>query len=54
MQWKPKVHAKLYKALENIDETEEVFYYLSVCGNIEKAFLKMQHLRRTGSKFIKY
>ncbi len=33
-----KVHAKLYKeALENIDETEEVSYYLCpICGNIEK------------------
>ena len=34
-----EVHAKLYKeALENLDETEEVFYYLCpVCGNIEKS-----------------
>ena len=33
-----EVHAGLYKdALENIDQTEEVFYYLCpVCGNIEK------------------
>lgn len=33
-----EVHAKLYQdALENIDKTEEVFYYLCpVCGNIEK------------------
>ena len=31
-----EVHARLYKeALENLDETEEVFYYLCpVCGNI--------------------
>ena len=31
-----EVHAKLYQeALDNIDETEEVFYYLCpVCGNI--------------------
>ncbi len=34
-----EVHAKLYKeALENLDQTDEVFYYLCpVCGNIEKA-----------------
>lgn len=34
-----EVHARLYQeALENLDETEEVFYYLCpVCGNIEKA-----------------
>jgi rubrerythrin/Fe-S-cluster-containing hydrogenase component 2 len=33
-----EVHARLYQeALENIDQTEEVFYYLCpVCGNIEK------------------
>jgi len=33
-----EVHAKLYQeALENLDTTEEVFYYLCpVCGNIEK------------------
>jgi rubrerythrin len=33
-----EVHARLYKdALENLDKTEEVFYYLCpVCGNIEK------------------
>ena len=33
-----EVHAKLYKeALENVDQTEEVFYYLCpVWGNIEK------------------
>lgn len=35
-----EVHARLYQeALENLDETEEVFYYLCpVCGNIEKPF----------------
>ncbi|MGI6168912.1 MAG: rubrerythrin family protein [Christensenellales bacterium] len=34
-----EVHAGLYQdALENIDQTEEVFYYLCpVCGNIEKS-----------------
>lgn len=33
-----EVHARLYQeALENLDQTEEVFYYLCpVCGNIEK------------------
>ena len=33
-----EVHAKLYQdALENLDETEEVYYYLCpICGNIEK------------------
>jgi rubrerythrin len=52
-----KVHAKLYKeALENIDETEEVFYYLCpVCGNIEKSVPEKCHICNTaGSKFIKY
>ena len=52
-----KVHAKLYKeALENIDETEEVFYYLCpVCGNIEKSVPAKCHICNTaGSKFIKY
>lgn len=34
-----EVHAKLFKeALENLDQTEEVYYYLCpVCGNIEKS-----------------
>jgi rubrerythrin len=52
-----KVHAKLYKeALENIDENEEVFYYLCpVCGNIEKAVPdKCSICGVPGSKFIKY
>jgi len=52
-----KVHAKLYKeALENIDETEEVFYYLCpVCGNIEKSVPeKCSICGAPGSKFIKY
>jgi rubrerythrin len=52
-----KVHAKLYKeAMENIDETEEVFYYLCpVCGNIEKSVPdKCSICGVPGSKFIKY
>ncbi|SHJ29128.1 rubrerythrin family protein [Parasporobacterium paucivorans] len=34
-----EVHARLYQeALENMDQAEEVFYYLCpVCGNIEKS-----------------
>jgi len=34
-----EVHARLYQeVLDNLDATEEVFYYLCpVCGNIEKA-----------------
>ena len=41
-----EVHAKLYQeALENLDRTEEVFYYLCpVCGNIENFSPKMQYL----------
>lgn len=37
-----EVHARLYQeALENLDETEEVFYYLCpICGNIENPFPK--------------
>ncbi len=52
-----KVHAKLYKeALENIDETEEVSYYLCpICGNIEKSVPeKCSICGVPGSKFIKY
>lgn len=52
-----EVHAKLYQeALENIDQTEEVFYYLCpVCGNIEKAIPeKCSICGVPGSKFIKY
>ncbi|WP_353095373.1 ferritin family protein [Tissierella praeacuta] len=52
-----KVHAKLYKeALENIAETEEVFYYLCpICGNIEKSVPgKCSICNADGSKFIKY
>lgn len=50
-------HAKLYKdALENLDETEEVFYYLCpVCGNIEKFIPeKCSICNVPGEKFIKY
>ena len=52
-----EVHAKLYKeALENLDETEEVFYYLCpVCGNIEKSRPeKCSICGVSGEKFIKY
>ena len=52
-----EVHAKLYKeALENIEEQEEVFYYLCpVCGNIEKSIPERCTICGVpGSKFIKY
>jgi len=52
-----EVHANLYKeALENIDQTEEIFYYLCpVCGNIEKFVPeKCSICGAPGSKFIKY
>ena len=52
-----EVHAKLYQeALDNLDETEEVFYYLCpVCGNIEKSVPeKCSICGVMGSKFIKY
>lgn len=52
-----EVHAGLYQeALDNIDQTEEVFYYLCpVCGNIEKAVPeKCSICGVIGSKFIKY
>lgn len=52
-----QVHAKLYKeALENIDSTDEVNYYLCpVCGNIEKAVPdKCNICGVPGDKFIKY
>lgn len=51
-----EVHAKLYKeALENLDQAEEVFYYLCpVCGNIEKARPdKCSICGVLGDKFIK-
>lgn len=52
-----EVHAKLYKeALENLESTEEVFYYLCpVCGNIEKFIPeKCSICNVPGDKFIKY
>lgn len=52
-----EVHARLYKeAFENLDETEEVFYYLCpVCGNIEKAVPeKCSICNVPGERFIKY
>ncbi len=52
-----EVHAKLYKeALENLDQTEEVSYYLCpVCGNIEKVRPdKCSICGVPGDKFIKY
>jgi len=51
------VHARLYQeALENVDQTEEIFYYLCpVCGNIEKAIPdKCSICGVPGSMFIKY
>ena len=52
-----EVHAKLYRdALENLEQTEEVFYYLCpVCGNIEKIRPdKCSICGVSGDKFIKY
>jgi rubrerythrin/Fe-S-cluster-containing hydrogenase component 2 len=52
-----EVHAGLYKdALENLDNTEEVFYYLCpVCGNIENFQPeKCSICGVPGDKFIKY
>jgi rubrerythrin/Fe-S-cluster-containing hydrogenase component 2 len=52
-----EVHAGLYQdALENLDQTEEVFYYLcQVCGNIEKFIPeKCSICGVPGDKFIKY
>ena len=52
-----EVHAKLYQeALESLDQTEEVFYYLCpVCGNIEKTIPdKCGICGASGDKFIKY
>jgi len=51
------VHARLYQeALENLDQTEEVFYYLCpLCGNIEKAVPdKCAICGVPGTSFIKY
>lgn len=52
-----EVHARLYQeALENVDSSEEVFYYLCpVCGNIEKATPDKCFICGVpGAKFIKY
>jgi rubrerythrin len=52
-----EVHARLYQeALENIDQTEEVFYFLCpICGNIEKFVPeKCSICGVPGAKFIKY
>jgi rubrerythrin/NAD-dependent dihydropyrimidine dehydrogenase PreA subunit len=52
-----EVHAGLYQeALENLDQAEEVFYYLCpVCGNIEKFQPeKCSICGVPGAKFIKY
>ena len=52
-----EVHSRLYQdALENLDETEEVFYYLCpVCGNIEKIVPERCPICGVpGQKFIKY
>ena len=51
------VHARLYQeALENLDQTEEVFYYLCpLCGNFEKAVPdKCAICGVPGTSFIKY
>lgn len=52
-----EVHARLYEeALVNINETEEIFYYLCpVCGNIEKSVPdKCFICGASGDKFVKY
>lgn len=52
-----EVHARLYKeALANLNNKEEVFYYLCpVCGNIEKERPERCPIcNALGSKFIKY
>ncbi len=52
-----EVHARLYQeALKNLDQPEEVFYYLCpVCGNIEKFRPeKCSICGVSGEKFIKY
>jgi rubrerythrin len=52
-----EVHANLYKeALENLDNEEEVFYYLCpVCGNIEKSRPDKCFICGVpGDKFIEY
>jgi len=52
-----EVHARLYQeALENLDQSEEIFYYLCpICGNIEKYVPeKCSICGVPGEKFIKY
>lgn len=52
-----QVHARLYaEALENMEDTEEVFYYLCpVCGNIEKVRPESCSICGVpGSKFAEY
>ncbi|NDL66780.1 ferritin family protein [Anaerotalea alkaliphila] len=52
-----EVHARLYQeALDNLDQTEGVFYYLCpICGNIEKFRPeKCSICGVPGSKFIEY
>lgn len=52
-----EVHARLYaQALESMDDTQEVFYFLCpVCGNIEKARPQSCPICGVpGSKFIEY
>lgn len=52
-----EVHAKLYQeVLDNLNQTEEIFYYLCpVCGNIEKFIPeKCSICGFSGDKFIKY
>lgn len=52
-----EVHARLYQeALDNLDQTAEIFYYLCpVCGNIEKYIPEKCSICGTsGDKFIKY
>ena len=52
-----EVHARLYaEALENMEDTEEVFYYLCpVCGNIEKVRPESCSICGVpGSKFAEY
>ncbi len=52
-----EVHARLYsEALQGLDETEEIFYYLCpICGNIETVRPDQCSICGTpGDKFIKY
>lgn len=52
-----EVHARLYQeALDNLDQKEEIFYYLCpVCGNIEKVIpARCSICGVPGDKFIKY